>query len=137
MEEQNNEVGYCPVTFLPIAYILKLLTFLRKIRRQHDATNEQAKVTKEVVDRAALKRRKAFRQKRQGVARELDKARKDANEAIAAQQVRREKRQDKKKKTREDTTRGDTTGQDKTNIKTRQDKTNIKTRQDKTRQDKT
>jgi hypothetical protein len=91
IEEQNNEVGCCPVT-LPIANILTLLTFVRKIRRQHAATNEQAKVTKEVVDRAALKRRKAFRQKRQGVARELEKARKDVNEAISAQQVRRGKR---------------------------------------------
>ena len=128
MVEKNIEVCCCPFTF-PVYCTLTLLTFLQKLRCQHDAKNEQDKATKEVVDRTAKKRRKTFKEKRRSVAREADKSRKDASDARTAQQVRRERGRGN--------TRQDQTTQDKTRHDTTRHDKNDKTKQDKTKQDKT
>ncbi len=81
MVDKNIEVCCCLFT-LPIYCTLMLLTFLQKLRCQHDAKNEQ--------DKAAKKRRKTFKEKRRTVAREADKSRKDASDVITAHRKTRQ-----------------------------------------------
>jgi len=109
MEEKNIEVCCCPFA-LPVYCTVTLLTFLQKLRWQHEAKNEQDKATKEVVDRAARKRRKTLKSKQRTVAREADKTRKDASDALTAQQVRRKRRRGN---TRQDRRRDDAARQEK------------------------
>ena len=100
---------------------VSLLTCLHKLRAEHDATKEKDKEKQQIVNLAAKKRRKTFREKRLALARDAEKARRDTIEATAAQEVRHDIRTDQ---TRPDKTRQDKTRQDQTRPHhTRLDKT--------------
>ncbi len=77
---------------------------MHKLREEHDALNEKEKDKRHLVELAAGKRRKTFRDKRLALARDTQKARTDACDATAAQQVWQETRPDK---ARQDQTRQD------------------------------
>ena len=75
---------------LPLSFNanVSLLTCLHKLIAAHDAMKEKDKAKQQVVDLAAKKRRKTFRDKRLALARDAEKARRDTIEATAAQEVR-------------------------------------------------
>ena len=68
---------------------VSLLTCLHKLRAEHDAITEKDKEKQQVVDLAAKKRMKTFRDKRLALARDAEKARTDTIDATAAQQLKR------------------------------------------------
>jgi hypothetical protein len=74
--------------------LTQTLTLTEKLLGQQEVINAKEAKKKEVLEVAAQKRRKRFKEKRRAVAREGDKARKDASVATAAQQVRQDSRQD-------------------------------------------
>jgi hypothetical protein len=111
MEEKSIEVCCCPFTF-PVSWTSTPLTFLEKLKCLQDTKNAEEKATKEVLDQAAKKRRKSWKEKRRRVAREADKGRKDTRDAIAAQQVslrgettRQDNTRKVKRRLRQETTR--------------------------------
>jgi hypothetical protein len=69
-------------------------TLTEKQIGQQEAMNTNEAKKKQVLAVAAQKRRKSFKLKRRAVAREGEKARKDASVATAGQQVRQDSRQD-------------------------------------------